>query len=188
MTVRVSTLVIGLALLAASTPAVAQNRTTTPAAAPAPAAQPSAPAPKAAPAAPKKPGQLVNIRIEFTITESRNGVEPTKRTVSLIAADGEMGSVRSEPSALAVPGVLQLNVDARPTIATADKIRLSFSLQYSNPGAVSSDSPRGTVTTTNLRESLSVIVEDGKPLLVAQSADPTSDRKVTVEVNAAILR
>ena len=32
------------------------------------------------------------------------------------------------------------------------------------------------------------IVEDGKPLLVAQSADPTSDRKVTVEVKAAILR
>jgi len=41
---------------------------------------------------------------------------------------------------------------------------------------------------TNLRETLSVIVEDGKPLNVAQSAEPNTDRTVTVEVKATILK
>jgi hypothetical protein len=33
-----------------------------------------------------------------------------------------------------------------------------------------------------------VILDDGKPMIVAQSADPVSDRQVTVEVRAAILK
>jgi|KBSSwiS6_1023812.scaffolds.fasta_scaffold10936_2 hypothetical protein len=138
---------------------------------------------------PKRPGQLVNVRIEFTITEQRAGAPPNKRTVTVMVADGEAGSVRSEPEAFQVQGV-QLNVDARPTLVSPNKMRLNFSMQYAGPtqGNVSSETPRGTVLRTNLRESISVIVDDDKPLLVAQSADPTSDRTVTVEVKATILR
>ena len=39
-----------------------------------------------------------------------------------------------------------------------------------------------------LHESISVILQDGKALLVSQSADPTSDRKVTVELMASVLK
>jgi hypothetical protein len=35
---------------------------------------------------------------------------------------------------------------------------------------------------------LSVILESGKPMVVSQAADPTSDRKITVEVTATILK
>jgi hypothetical protein len=41
---------------------------------------------------------------------------------------------------------------------------------------------------TDISESLTVILEDGKPLVVSQSADPGSDRKVRVEIKATILK
>src|SRR5438477_3858257 len=59
--------------------------------------QPAATA-RPAPTPPKKPGQLVNVKIEFAISdEQRGGAPPVKRMVSLIVADGESGSVRSQP-------------------------------------------------------------------------------------------
>lgn len=200
MMTRVSgNLICAVLLLAISGTAVAQTRSqapATPAAPAAPATQaPAAPAtqPPAAPAVaapPTKAGQLVNVKIEFTITDQRAGAQPAKRTVSLIVADTARGSVRSEPSAFQVPGGLQLNVDAQPEIVSNGKIRLNFTFQYAAPApeSLSSDTPRGTVLTTNLRESLALVVDDGKPLLVAQSADPTSDRTVSVEVKATILK
>ena len=40
----------------------------------------------------------------------------------------------------------------------------------------------------SLNEMLSLILESGKPTIVSQAADPTSDRKITVEVTATILK
>ena len=37
-------------------------------------------------------------------------------------------------------------------------------------------------------ERLSVYLESGKPMMISQAADPTSDRKISVEVTATILR
>jgi hypothetical protein len=50
------------------------------------------------------------------------------------------------------------------------------------------DAPRGTVVKTNLRDSVTLILENDKPMIAAQSADPIGDRQVTVEVKATILR
>lgn len=191
MTARFTTGVIGLILALSSIPVDAQTRSQP--APPAPAAPTAPPAPQAKPAPPAppaKPGQLVNMRIEFTIAD-RTGERPgDKRTVSLIVADGENGAVRSEPEALQGMGNYQLNVDARPTLV-GNKIRLAFTLQYSAPLSGEDEKPTGrggTVRRTNLRESLSLILEDGKSLVVAQSAEPNTDRTVTLEVKATILK
>jgi hypothetical protein len=37
-------------------------------------------------------------------------------------------------------------------------------------------------------ERLGLTLESGKPMMISQAADPTSDRKITVEVTATILR
>ena len=37
-------------------------------------------------------------------------------------------------------------------------------------------------------ESLNLLVADGKPIVASQSADPRSDRKVTIEVTATVLK
>ena len=41
---------------------------------------------------------------------------------------------------------------------------------------------------SQLNERLSLVLESGKPMIVSQAADPVSDRKITVEVTATILR
>jgi hypothetical protein len=146
---------------------------------------------------------LVNIKTEFTITDQRGGGAGVKRIVSLIVADGDGGSIRSEPSIADGFGGLQavqLNVDVRPEVLTGGKILLRFSLQYDGPSQAETELaagrapgdirgvPRGTVMKSNLRDSVALLVEDGKSILAAQSADPIGDRQVTVEVKATIMR
>jgi hypothetical protein len=39
-----------------------------------------------------------------------------------------------------------------------------------------------------LNESMTLILDSGKPTVVSQAADPISDRRIAVEVTATILR
>jgi hypothetical protein len=193
-----------LAAIAGPVSAQSQNPPPAPAAPRAPA--PTAPAPPQPPQppAPRKPGQLINIKTEFTITDQRGTGAAIKRTVSLIVADGDAGFIRSEPTLSDGFGgnqLVQLNIDVRPEILTNGRIRLGFSLQYDGPSQAETEAsgmrvapgdlrgvPRGTVMKSNLRESVSLILEDGKSIMVAQSADPIGDRQVMVDVKATIMK
>ena len=62
-------------------------------------------------------------------------------------------------------------MDARPQILSTGNIRVMLGLEYQ---AIS--------------QQITLVVESGKPLIVTQAADPLSDRKVTVEVRATILK
>ncbi len=72
------------------------------------------------------------------------------------------------------------------------KIRLGFNLQYDWPAPIDAADrtppARGTVVKTTMHDSVSLILESGKSMIAAQSADPIGDRQVTVEVKATILR
>jgi hypothetical protein len=85
-------------------------------------------------------------------------------------------------------GAVPLNVDASPTLLADGKIRLAINLQYDWPAPAETNSARGTVVSTSLHDQLMMILENGKPMIVAQSADPIGERQVTVEVKATILR
>jgi len=39
-----------------------------------------------------------------------------------------------------------------------------------------------------VRQNVSVWLESGKPMVISESADPLSDRRLTVEVTATILK
>ena len=106
----------------------------------------------------------------------------------MLAADGYTGSIRTQSQVIQV-GAVPLNVDASPTLLADGKIRLGINLQYDWPArAPRPDSARGTVVSTSLHDQLMMILESGKSMIVAQSADPIGDRQVTVEVKATILR
>jgi 2-oxoglutarate dehydrogenase E2 component (dihydrolipoamide succinyltransferase) len=175
----------------------------TPPARPAPPAKPARPAkppvPPAAPAAPAEPGappvppeppqpaQAVNVRVDVMISEQQGGGAPTKKTVSLVVADGETGSARSDAT-MPVPTTtsfqsLPLNVDARPRIIDATHIRVRLVVNWRVLAAGANNG-----SSTQVTEQVSPILESGKPLIVAQSADPVTDRQVTLEVKATILR
>jgi len=133
----------------------------------------------------------VNIKVEFTLTEQRDGSAPNKRTVSAIVSDGGVGQIRSQ-SQVSQIGFVPLNIDTNPELTPEGKVRLAFTLQYDIPSSAAEPAdqraPRGTVMTTSLHESASLILDSGTAMVAAQSADPVGDRRVTLEVKATVLR
>jgi hypothetical protein len=138
-----------------------------------------------------KTGQPINIKVEFTITDQRTGTPPVKRTVSVVVADSYTGVIRSQSDIAGFNSSVPLNVDTSPNLLADGRIRLGFNLQYDSPLPVQSSeggTPRGTVLKTAMHDSVMLILENGKSVIAAQSADPIGDRQVTVEVKATILK
>jgi hypothetical protein len=125
-----------------------------------------APPPRAA----EPQGQPVNIKFDLTLTDQTGAGEAAKKTVSLLVLDRQTGYVRTSATSERT-GPMRINVDARPQILPTGNIRVLLSLEYQA-----------------ITQQLTVVVESGKPLILTQTADPLSDRKVTVEMRATILR
>jgi hypothetical protein len=139
-------------------------------------------------------GQLVNVKVEFTITDQLGAKPPTKKTMTLTVADRESGRIRTNTES-AVPrgsnwtnSMAPLSVDVMPTI-DGGKIRLEFSLEYKlyaeKDAGLPTDAPGPK---TDVSERLSAILDSGVPLVIAQSSDAVTDRRLTVEVKATIVK
>lgn len=151
----------------------------------APPPPPPAPAEIYAPAPPKKkPGP--NVRIEVTFTEQRSDTPAQPKTVTVTTGDGHWGRVRSQAHSSQVGGT-PLNVDARPELQSDGRILMSLTLEYAEKRVRREEAP-GEITDVTMNQSVTVVLESGKPLVITQAADPVSDRKVTVEVKATVLR
>ena len=155
---------------------------------PAPAARTPAPP---APAAPRREGQPVNIKVEFTITDQRGGAAAIKRTVTVVVADERTGSIRSQSTWFRSAASAECRRVAGAADRRQDPARFQPAVRLA--GAARSRRrtarrlPRGTVIKTAMHDSVSLILESGKPMIAAQSADPIGDRQVTVEVKATVL-
>lgn len=136
---------------------------------------PQAPAPPAPRPDPGTPAQLVNIRIDVTIAEDGGTDPPSRKTVSLTLADRQSGSVRSIEQ-VQDKGRANLDVDAWPRVQRDGSVQTQVTVNYSAPG------PR----VASIR--VEPLLASGKPLMVSQSVSPTSDRRVTVELTATILK
>jgi hypothetical protein len=140
-------------------------------------------------------GQLVNVKVEFTITDQTGAKPPTKKTMTLIVADRENGRIRTSTRYAQTRGTSSfqmaqapLSVDVMPVI-DGSKIRLEFSLEYDlnaeKEASLPADAPGPS---TNVSERLSAILDSGVPLVIAQSSDAMTDRKLTIEVKATIVK
>lgn len=122
-----------------------------------------------------------NIQLELTITDTISGTPATK-TVSMVILNGSSGMIRTS-----TPGYdHQLNVDAMASAYQNGMVGVRITFDFTPPqitaeGKANQRAPR-------LNESLTVIVADGKPLVVSQSADAASDRKVTATIKATVLK
>jgi hypothetical protein len=121
-----------------------------------------------------------NIRLELTITDTFTG-SPVKKTVTMIVLQNNGGMIRTTSA----DGWSNLNVDAVAAAYTSGLVSVRMTFEYTPPlgkePTVSSRPPR-------LNESITVVLQDGKPLMVSQSADPATDRKVTADLTATILK
>ena len=155
------------------------------------------------PRAPALPTVTANVKLDLTITDTYTGT-PVKKTVSMLILNGSNGMIRTA-NRLANGSQVGLNVDAAAMIHQGGLITIRLTFEYTPAqGGGPSVSTREQIETARtqlaekglsltfqpaeLHESISVVLQDGKPLLVSQSADPTTDRKVTVEVMATILK
>ena len=155
------------------------------------AAQPGAPAgaPRFAPAeqAGSQPARGPrNIRLDLTITDTYTG-EVSVKTVTMLIESGQNGMIRTSnrlPSGHSVG----LNVDALAQLVSTSSIRVRVTFEYT-PAQTAAEADVATDRTApaQLHESLSVILQNGEKLTVSQSADPATDRKVTVELTATLM-
>jgi hypothetical protein len=154
---------------------------------------PTPPAPVAETRVAVREGQPINIKVDLTITDQRGGNPIFKKTVTVVTADGMGGFIRSTARYREI-GDVPLNVDTQPRLLPDGKIRVSVNLQYDLPASVdpsdikNEERRAGPLTKTSIHENLSLVLESGKPIVAAQSADPVGDRQVTIEVKATILR
>ena len=154
------------------------------------------PSPAAIPETPPRAGHLANVRLDVTITDQRATGQPTSKTVSLTLVDRASGRIRTTgdvPVQIKTGGgvtnfqsrSVMLNIDARPELIRDGRIRAEITLEYRPTGNEPSTDEQ---LPTTISESITVLLEDGKPLVVSQSADPITDRRVRVEVKATILK
>ena len=132
--------------------------------------------PEAVPSQPVRPAaQLANIRIELTIVDQRSDAPAAPKTVTMLIEDRQSGRIRTGR------GNLSLNVDGHPEILREGRIRVNLSLEYAPQDAE-------RAAPAPIQESVTALLEDGKSLVVSQSADPSGDRKVRLEVKATIVK
>jgi hypothetical protein len=168
-----------LALSIAAAPALAQT--------PSPSKPPAAPEPPVkieAPRPPDPPGQPLNIRFDVTIVDE-GGPQTSRKAISVTVADREIGLVRASVS---IPGHgdVPVSLDVRPALGSDGKIRTRMVLEYRPTPAFD---PKGAVPTpASMRLQFGVLLENGEKIVAAQAADPVTDRRVSVEVVATILK
>jgi hypothetical protein len=196
-------LLAGVMTLTLTMPAVLAGQQKPPAPPPAPPAggtKVAADAPPPPPQPPTRDGRArplgPNVRVEVTFTEQRSDAAVQPKTVTVTTGDGHWGRVRSQAVSSGF-GASPLNVDARPEVQPDGRVQLALNIEYADrrinePKPVAAGPvqvvPGPTVTDVNLSQSVTVVLESGKPLTITQSADPMSDRKVTVEVKATVLK
>ncbi|HET7698514.1 MAG TPA: hypothetical protein VFK57_22555 [Vicinamibacterales bacterium] len=153
------------------------------------------PAETAAPArAVPTEGLPVNVRLEITITDQRGNAEPIVKTVTKTVADRSWIRIRTGADVQTRMGMrpVVLNIDSYPRVIPtpgtqnpSNKLKVDLTIDY-RPVAAEADSEKST--TPSINESLTIILEDGKSMVISQSADPATDRKVRVEAKATILK
>ena len=153
------------------------------------------PQPKPTQSAPARaadaPPRLANVKLDLTITDQAGPGEPSKKVVTMIVASGHNGAIRTrgfQPRPGNPPREVIINVDAQPTITIDGPVRVQLGLEYSPVGPADSSSASTDPGRSSLNERIVFMINPGKPLVVSQAVDPLSDRRISVELTATILK
>jgi hypothetical protein len=163
---------------------------TPPPAPPEPTAKPAPPPPPPAAPARQVDGQPnANVQLDVVVTDTVSG-KPEGKRVTLLLRNGHSGSVRTKGQ-LSIGGrgswPLELGLDGRVRIFGPGLIEAMVTFTYAapplNPGE---ETPGPLNSPAEVTESLTVMLRSGQPMLVSRSADPVTNRTVTVELTATI--
>jgi len=157
-----------------------------------PAPPPVRPAPQNQPPNQDLPPDAVNVRLDFAISDTYAGT-PAKKTLTMLILSGQVGAIRTENQVLVPNGNgrmagVQLNVDANVRAFPSGLVRVNVRFEYTPAPAPAAEANARGMSPGSLNESLNLVLRDGKPVVVSQSADPVTERKVTVELTATIVK
>ena len=133
------------------------------------------------------PTSWQNVKLEVKISDSINPDSQHSKTITVMCLDGNSSQVRSQS------GEGLINIDARPMIRPDGRIYVQLILEYRpdlpSPAAAPGNAPSNAMNRAgSFSESLNLLVGDAKPMVASQSADPRSDRKVTIELTATVVK
>jgi len=146
-----------------------------PQAPPAPAAVQVPPPP---PVDPEAGGQPLNIRLDVSVIDQTAQGASQPKSLMVILVDRAMGRTRAAFQDRAIA------VDARPTIVDG-RIRVYLTIQSEVPAFFGPPNPKDDHT-INWRNSFSLLLENGKPMLALETMDSVTKRKMSIEVKATI--
>jgi hypothetical protein len=147
------------------------------------------------PPPPRALGQLANVLVDVVISDRGPDGPENRRVISATAADGERASVRNsarvreeQTGSYANTG---LSLDIRPVLADNNRVRLDVGLEFELLDATrgtGDQAERSSAAFGNVRLTQNVVLESGKPLVISQSTAPGTQRTVSVEVKATVLK
>ena len=141
-------------------------------------AAPAAPAPPAPPADPEQGGQPINIRLDVSVIDQTAQGATQPKSLMVMLVDRAMGRTRAAFQDRSIA------VDARPVLVDG-RIRVYLILQ--SEASRSFGPPKETEDhTINWRNSFSLLLENGKPMLALETMDAVTKRKMSIEVKATI--
>jgi hypothetical protein len=135
---------------------------------------------------PEAGGQPVNIRLDVSLVDQSGPAPAAPKTVMVMLVDRAMGRTRS------VFEDRTINVDARPEIRDG-RIRLYVTVQSAPiltvmPVHMGGAKPELPDHTLDWRNSFSLLLENGKPMVALESNDAAKSRKLSLEVKATIMK
>jgi hypothetical protein len=146
---------------------------------------------------------ITNIKIDVKITDQSGAGQPIVKTLSAVVGDREEGSIRTSVN-VPVPIVrleqdvvktlgwdlieTPLNIDLRARMQDSNRVLVWVSLNYKTTFGASDEAKTRPTRTSEITQKFALFLENGKPVTVSQSADAATDRKVTIELKATILK
>lgn len=183
-------------LFAAQAAAQTPSKPPPPPRAPQPARAPAPPPPPPAP--PPPPGQPLNIRIDLTLTDSVDGKVIAEEKFNTLLADRQLGRARRRngpPAGVGgfLPTTQVFEVDVTPEIVSQKSgippvptVKVMMTINYMAPAGPTGGDEKSVVTFV---QNVSSFLESGKPTTIMESkADPSSNRRVAVQVTATIMK
>jgi hypothetical protein len=151
-------------------------------AAPAVAAPQPPPAPPSPPGDPEAGGQPINIRLDVSVIDQTGAGAAQPKSLMVMLVDRAMGRTRAAFQDRSIA------VDARPTIVDG-RIRAYLTIQSERsrnfmPMPGTNQEPEDH--TIDWRNSFSLLLENGKPMLALETNDAVTKRKTSIEVKATI--
>ncbi len=173
-----------------------------------PQPSPRAQRPEAAP--------VVNVRVDVTLTDQTGAGQPFTKNVGVdvAATNTPMGSAARSRSAVQVPvrtttvagdnsGAaspvvaysyrnMSLNLDVSNVTVEGNRVQLHLAVEYSPVDERTAEARdiETLASFASFQQAMTLVLDNGKPLVVAESSDPvaTRNRKVRLEARATILQ